>query len=74
MDNSAGAPELKISDVVVTRQDEKYFVTAAFEQKQAGMTYRLRIPIAITMEGRAMAFQAVADISEKKHAIQFALP
>ena len=70
----AGAPELKISDVVVTRQDEKYFVTATFEQKQAGMAYRLRIPVAITMEGRAMAFQAVVDINEKKQAIQFALP
>ena len=28
----SGAPELKISDVVVTRQDEKYAVTATFEQ------------------------------------------
>ena len=70
----AGAPELKISDVVVAGQGEKYSVTATFEQKQSGMTYRLRIPIAITMEGRGEAFQAVADIGEKKQSIQFALP
>jgi len=70
----AGAPELKISDVVVTRQDEQYTVTATFKQEQPGTTYRLRVPVAITMEGRAMAFQAVVDIDGIKQAIALSLP
>jgi aminopeptidase N len=70
----SGAPELKISDVVVTRQDEKYTVTATFKQEQPGMSYRLRIPLAITMEGTEKAFQTVVDLDEKKQAIQFSLP
>jgi aminopeptidase N len=70
----AGAPELKISDVVVAGQNEEYSVIATFEQKQVGKAYRLRIPVAITREGNEEAFQAVADIDEKKQATQFTLP
>lgn len=70
----AGAPELKIGDVDVAEQDGRYSVNAVIEQKQPDITYRLRIPVAVTMEGRDEAFQTIVEMNEKKQAATFSLP
>jgi aminopeptidase N len=69
-----GAPGLKIRDVNVIKQGDKYSVAVIIEQAQSGTAYRLRVPVAVTMEGEGDAFQTVVDVFEKKQSIRLSLP
>ena len=82
-----GAPELRLEDVETRRRGEpekerrgegatkpaggNYRVTFHLRQVQKGKAYRLRIPVAVTMEGRKQAFQTTVQM-QNKHA-EFAL-
>ena len=58
-----GAPELRLSKANTERAKDRYVVTASIDQVQSGDAYRLRIPVAVTLEGRERAFQTILDMS-----------
>lgn len=61
-----GAPELKIKGVRVESRGTDYILSASIEQIQRGPTYRLSIPIAITLEGRDRAYHTVANMEKRE--------
>lgn len=75
-----GAPELRLGDAATRRrgepekQSDNYVVTARIEQVQAGNAYRLRIPIAVTMEGVKQAYQTVVEMKEKRLDLKLTVP
>ncbi len=69
-----GAPELHLSDARSEKSGASYVVSAQLDQVQPGAAYRLRIPVAVTMEGRERAFQTVADMKDKKLYLSLAVP
>ncbi len=66
-----GAPKLKLRNVNSHPEKNGYALTAIIEQVQPGKTYRLRIPIAVTMEGKEKAFQS--KVSMDKGIIELSL-
>jgi len=69
-----GAPELKISDVKVKKDNDKYILTAIIEQMQQETVFHLRVPVAVTLKGQQAAYQTVISISEKRVEIKLGLP
>jgi hypothetical protein len=69
-----GAPELNLSDVKVTNQNGGYALTATIEQKQSGPVYRLKVPVAFTLENREEAVQMFAEIQGQKQKVTFSFP
>lgn len=70
----AGAPELKIADPKTILEGERFLLTATLEQAQSGEAYHLRVPVAVTLEGRVQAFQTVIEMKEKKQDMKISLP
>lgn len=66
-----GAPELKVSNVHSRTEGEGFVLTALIEQVQDGDPYHLRIPVAVTMEGRGSAFQT--KVAMEKRRLEFTL-
>ncbi len=66
-----GAPKLKLRNVNAHPEKNGYVLTAIIEQVQPGKTYRLRIPIAVTMEEKEKAFQS--EVSMDKGIIELSL-
>ncbi len=63
----AGAPVLKVGGVKAFRQGaDRYLVTALVEQTQPGAAYRLRVPVAVTLEGREQAYQTTFRLDTKR--------
>ncbi len=62
----AGAPEIKLSRAKAVVEGNSYVLTALLEQVQPGVAYPLRIPIAVTMEGRDRAYQTVVVMGKKR--------
>ncbi len=69
-----GAPQLKVSNVRMTKRCADYVATALFEQTQPGEPYRVHIPVAITMEGQDHAYQTRVLMKDKRQELQFTLP
>jgi len=69
-----GAPELKISDVKLKKENDKYILTAIIEQMQQKTVFHLRVPVAVTLKGQQTAYQMVISISEKRAEIKLSLP
>jgi aminopeptidase N len=69
-----GAPEIRMEDVREEKDGEGYFLTAVIRQAQSGRGYHLRIPVAVTMQGRKEAFQTVLDMEGKELGIRLKLP
>src|SRR5208337_450421 len=67
----SGAPKLKLRNVNAHQEENGYVLTAIVEQVQPGKTYRLRIPLAVTMEGKERAFQS--QVSMDKGIIELSL-
>jgi len=61
-----GAPALSLSSAQAQVRGNGYLLTAIFEQTQAGPAYRLRVPIAVTLEGREKAYQTLVKMDEKR--------
>jgi hypothetical protein len=68
----SGAPRLKVSKAVVSAGESGVVLSALLEQTQPGDAYVLRIPLAVSMEGRERAFQTVIEMTEKR--LEFRLP
>ncbi len=69
-----GAPEIRLRDAETGRRGDEYAVIAAIEQVQQGEPYRLRIPVAVTMEGTEKAFQSVLELQEGKKDFTITVP
>lgn len=69
-----GAPKLKIDNVKVHKEADKYILTSAIKQLQQGDAYRLRIPVAVTLEGQQKAYQTFVVMDKKNLKLNLALP
>lgn len=69
-----GAPELTVSHVKTSPRGAGYLLTALVEQRQPGAEYRLRVPAAITLEGRADAYQSSFTLDRKRVAVEWVVP
>ncbi len=69
-----GAPKLKLRNVNARPEKNGYALTAIIEQVQPGKTYRLRIPVAVTMEGKDKAFQSEVSMDKGITELSLHLP
>lgn len=69
-----GAPSLRVRQAAATPQGDGYVLSAIIEQTQEGKPYRLKIPIAIHMEGVAKAYQTSIDVNAKQHHLELNFP
>lgn len=69
-----GAPELVVRNPAVQREKDGFVLLAALEQAQPGEAYALRVPLAVTMEGRERAFQTTVLMTGKKLDLKVPLP
>ncbi|GAB4490668.1 MAG: hypothetical protein OHK006_23760 [Thermodesulfovibrionales bacterium] len=69
-----GAPELRLSSAQASADQDGYTLSLQFEQTQKGDAYRLRIPVAITLEGGQAAYQTVIEMDVKKLLYRIHLP
>jgi hypothetical protein len=70
----AGAPALRVSSTDAVPFGDKYILTALVEQTQAGVAYRLRVPVAVTLEGREQAYQTVFQLETKHRGLELIVP
>ncbi|MDP7121564.1 MAG: M20/M25/M40 family metallo-hydrolase, partial [Candidatus Marinimicrobia bacterium] len=69
-----GAPSLRVRQAAATSKGDGYVLSAIVEQTQEEKPYRLKIPIAVHMEGVAKAYQASIDVNTKQHHIELNFP
>ncbi len=69
-----GAPSLRLSNVKVEPEGERYRVSGVIAQQQPGAPYRLRVPLAVQLEGRANAAREVISIETKGEQFDLELP
>lgn len=69
-----GAPQIKVSKPAVAEETKGFTLTALLEQTQAGDAYRMRIPLAVTLEGREQAFQTSVEMTTKHMELNLSLP
>ncbi|MGB7930897.1 MAG: M20/M25/M40 family metallo-hydrolase [Gammaproteobacteria bacterium] len=69
-----GAPQLRLSGVHVRSDGQDTVLTARIEQVQKGAAYVLRVPVAIQLEGREAAWQAVVELEGKQKKLELKLP
>jgi hypothetical protein len=70
----AGAPALTVRNAEVVPFGDKYILTALVAQTQAGGAYRLRVPVAVTLEGREQAYQTVFQLETKNRGLELIVP
>jgi Peptidase family M1 domain len=69
-----GAPSLKISRAGTRARQDGIHLLALLEQTQPGPVYRLQVPIAITLEGQATAFQTVVEMNTRRMNLEIPVP
>jgi hypothetical protein len=69
-----GAPQLKIGKPVVERDGGTFVLTALLQQTQPEKPFHLKIPVAVTLEGREAALQTTIDMQEKTQPVRITLP
>ena len=69
-----GAPALRLVDARAEADGDGYRLSARIEQTQSGPPYRLRLPLAVTLEGREQAYQAAVEIDRRRQEIELELP
>jgi len=69
-----GAPELKVSKAKYRTDADGFVLTAVLEQAQPEGVYPLRIPVAVTMEGKDRAFQTVIAMEKRRLELKLHLP
>ena len=69
-----GAPKLKLSDVRSKMEGDEYMLTASIEQVQSEEAYHLKIPVAVTMEGKEQAYQTKVIMNDKHLELTIHLP
>jgi aminopeptidase N len=70
----AGAPALRVRDALATPKDNGFTLSANIEQVHAGPAYRLKVPIAVHMEGVEDAYQTNIVIDNKRHELTLDIP
>ncbi|MEK6684100.1 MAG: M1 family aminopeptidase [Nitrospirota bacterium] len=70
----AGAPALRVSSARTQVLGTGYLVTLLLEQTQSGAAYRLRVPIAVTIEGREQAYQTTVKLDTKRLGLELIVP
>ena len=69
-----GAPELRVKDVKSVVSGDQYVLSAIIEQIQHGPIFHLRVPVAISIEGRERAYQTVVAMDKERVGIKLDLP
>ena len=69
-----GSPSLQVSQAVAKPKGDGYVLSAIIEQTQEAGPYRLKLPIAVHMEGVANAFQTTIDIDAKRYNLELNFP
>ena len=69
-----GAPKIQLVSAKTEKEGDGYSLALAIEQVQADGKYLLRIPVAVTMEGEAKAWQTEAKVDQKRAELRFHLP
>ncbi|MBI5641223.1 MAG: M20/M25/M40 family metallo-hydrolase [Nitrospirae bacterium] len=69
-----GSPKLRLRDAVAMQDGEGHVLTAVIEQMQDEEAYGLRIPVAVTMEGDAKAYQVTVTMDKKSLDLNLRLP
>jgi len=62
----AGAPKIIVRHARARVEGSDYLLTALFEQVQSGEAFHLRIPVALTLEGKPRAFQFQVTMEGKR--------
>lgn len=70
----AGAPGIAVRDLLVEREGGSFRLRADLVQTQEGEPFPVRIPLAVTLENRETAFEAVVSMRERRARVNFALP
>lgn len=69
-----GAPRLEVMDAVAAEQDGSPRLELTLRQRQAGPAYRLRVPLAVTMDGETAAYQTTVHMTKKQQRFSLAPP
>jgi hypothetical protein len=70
----AGAPMLRVSHAKAEVLGNQYLLTSQIEQIQPGAAYRLRVPVAVTLEGREQAYQTTFKLDTKQLGLELIVP
>ncbi|RPI33516.1 MAG: M28 family peptidase, partial [Nitrospiraceae bacterium] len=70
----AGAPMIKLVSAKTEKEGDGYSLALTIEQVQVDDKYLLQIPVAVTMEGEAKAWQTEAKVDQKRAELHFHLP
>ncbi len=70
----SGAPRLTVSKPAAAAAEGGFLLTALLEQTQPGEAYRIRVPVAVTLEGQDRAFQSVVEMNEKRLEVRLIVP
>lgn len=69
-----GAPAVRLVKASARPAGDGWILTAELQQTQDGEPYRLRIPVAVTLEGAAAAFETSVELSERRATLEIPLP
>jgi hypothetical protein len=69
-----GAPQLRLAEARVERDETGYRVHAVIEQTQLGETYSLRVPVAIHLVGGKEAIQRDVRLSSRRTTVNWRVP
>ncbi len=72
--NQPGAPELQIRQAVAKPDGKNYRLTAVLEQVHLGPVYKLRVPIAISLEGQGKAYQTTVAMDQRRLELDLPVP
>lgn len=66
-----GAPDLKIKNASIEKMNGKFQLAFSLIQSQPGQAYRLRVPVAITLEHQKLASMQVVELNQTEQLFQF---
>ncbi len=69
-----GSPSLRVSQAAAKPKGDGYVLSAVIEQTQEDEPYRLKVPIAIHMEGVANAYQTSIDTDARQYDLELMFP
>lgn len=71
---SPGAPQLRLREATAAEKENGFEVSIVIEQSQPGEAYLVRVPVAVTMEGRSNAYETVVTMDKKRFTLTLQLP
>ena len=70
----AGAPSLQVGQAVAKPKGDGYILSATIEQTQDSVPYRLKLPIAVHLEGVTNAYQTSINVDSKEYNLELNFP